>query len=243
MRARIHVYRVDDAALTDAVHVPPEELLEDDVVAAYPSLEDALVTDSETEVRTRHAEAVDAWRSRARESIVDAVELEIGDEPHRVDVKRLGCGFDRENRPRQRLFGPLSLSPRTDRFDVLIVQRTRMTLIVDRGAGHQRTDDGSTLENETERKRIDVTDLHAAGIEFVEERRHRVRLARTARRTDLPRTRVTSIRLAERRHVIESESTRRVARGGRRASLCRPRTGRRPTAASLRRERRPSVPL
>ncbi|TYT62422.1 hypothetical protein [Natrialba swarupiae] len=45
-----------------------------------------------------------------------------------------------------------------------------MTLIVDRGAGHQRTDDGSTLENETERKRIDVTDLHAAGIEeFVEE--------------------------------------------------------------------------
>ncbi|MWV40156.1 hypothetical protein [Natrialba sp. INN-245] len=91
MRARIHVYRVDDAALTDAIHVPPEELLEDDVVAAYPSLEDALATDSETEeVRTRHAEAVDAWRSRARESIVDAVELEIGDEPHRVDVKRLG---------------------------------------------------------------------------------------------------------------------------------------------------------
>ncbi|MEY7851314.1 hypothetical protein AB7C87_19190 [Natrarchaeobius sp. A-rgal3] len=45
-----------------------------------------------------------------------------------------------------------------------------MTLIVDRSADHGRTDaDGATTE-QTERTRIDVTDLHAAGIEeFVEE--------------------------------------------------------------------------
>ncbi|MEY7851315.1 hypothetical protein AB7C87_19195 [Natrarchaeobius sp. A-rgal3] len=91
MRARIHVYRIDDAALTEAVHVPPADVIEDDVVAAYPTLEDELANESATEeVRARHAEAVESWRERASEAIVDAVDLETDGRSHRVDVKRLG---------------------------------------------------------------------------------------------------------------------------------------------------------
>ncbi len=93
MRARIHVYHVDDAPATGAVHVAPAEVLEDDVVAAYPSLEDELedADDAETErIRERHAEAVEAWRDRARTALVDSVTLETDAGTHRVDVKSLG---------------------------------------------------------------------------------------------------------------------------------------------------------
>ncbi|WP_126661800.1 hypothetical protein [Haloterrigena salifodinae] len=93
MRARIHVYRRDDTELTGAVHVPPEDVIEDDVVADYPDLEGELedADPSETErIRKRHAEAVEDWQARAEAAIVDAVELETDAGPHRVDVKRLG---------------------------------------------------------------------------------------------------------------------------------------------------------
>ncbi|RQH01436.1 hypothetical protein [Natrarchaeobius oligotrophus] len=41
-----------------------------------------------------------------------------------------------------------------------------MTLIVDRSADHDRTgEDGPNAAETPERKRIDVTDLHAAGVE------------------------------------------------------------------------------
>ena len=93
MRARIHVYRRDDTELTGAIHVPPEDVIEDDVVADYPDLEARLegADPDETErLRKRHAEAVEEWQARAEDAIVDAVELETDAGPHRVEVKRLG---------------------------------------------------------------------------------------------------------------------------------------------------------
>ncbi|MFC4543173.1 hypothetical protein ACFO5R_14680 [Halosolutus amylolyticus] len=91
MRARIHVYHVDDTELTGAVHLSPADLIADDVVAAYPRLEETLEdADDADRIRERHAEAVAAWQERAREAIVESVALETDDGPHRVDVKRLG---------------------------------------------------------------------------------------------------------------------------------------------------------
>ncbi|ELY52242.1 hypothetical protein [Natronolimnohabitans innermongolicus] len=103
MRARIHVYHRDDTELTGAVHVRPDDLIEDDVCAAYPSLEDARsaadsdpasggdATDEETErLRKRHADAVERWQARARDALVDAVALETDAGTHRVAVKRVG---------------------------------------------------------------------------------------------------------------------------------------------------------
>ena len=94
MRARIHVYHVNDTELTGAIHVSPANIIEDDVVADYPDLESALADvddpDAADELRERHAEAVEEWQQRARESIVDSVTLETSDGPHRVAVKTLG---------------------------------------------------------------------------------------------------------------------------------------------------------
>ncbi|WP_265108410.1 hypothetical protein [Halosolutus halophilus] len=93
MRARIHVYRVDDTELTGAVHLSPADILEDDVVAEYPRLEAALADadpDDADRIRERHAEAVAAWQDRAREAIAGSVTLETDDGPHRVELKRLG---------------------------------------------------------------------------------------------------------------------------------------------------------
>lgn len=94
MRARLHVYRLDDTELTGAVHVPPGDVIEDDVVADYPHLEtngDEDADPAETErLRKRHAEAVEEWRARARDAVVDAVTLETDSGSHRVDVKRIG---------------------------------------------------------------------------------------------------------------------------------------------------------
>lgn len=93
MRARLHVYRVDDTHATGAVHVPPADVIADDVVAAYPDLEDELddATDAEADrIRTRHAEAVDDWRDRAADAIVESVRLETDDGSHEVAVKPLG---------------------------------------------------------------------------------------------------------------------------------------------------------
>ncbi|MDS0475859.1 hypothetical protein [Natrinema sp. 1APR25-10V2] len=99
MRARIHVYRVDDTELTGAVHLAPADVIADDVVADYPDLESAFAdadadaganSDEADRIRERHAEAVADWQERAREAIVDAVTLETDDGPHRVEVKTLG---------------------------------------------------------------------------------------------------------------------------------------------------------
>ena len=94
MRARLHVYQLEDARETGAVHISPVRLLEDAVVDSFPALEDTETTlgdDPEPEViREAHAEALEDWRERAAGSIVEVVDLEAGEEPHRVDVKRLG---------------------------------------------------------------------------------------------------------------------------------------------------------
>ena len=94
MRARLHVYQLEDARETGAVHISPVRLLEDAVVDSFPALEDTETTlgaDPEPEViREAHTEALEDWRERAAGSIVEVVDLEAGEGPHRVDVKRLG---------------------------------------------------------------------------------------------------------------------------------------------------------
>lgn len=93
MRARIHVYRRDDTELTGAVHVRPEAVIADEVVADYPDLEGKLeaADPSGTErIRKRHAEAVEEWQARAQTAIVDAVTIDTDAGPHRVEVKRVG---------------------------------------------------------------------------------------------------------------------------------------------------------
>ncbi|ELY82345.1 hypothetical protein [Natrinema gari] len=94
MRARLHVYRVDDAELTGAVHFSPATVITDDVLAAYPDLESALAATDEPaaddRLRERHADAVAEWRTRARDAIVESIALETDDGTHRVDLKTLG---------------------------------------------------------------------------------------------------------------------------------------------------------
>lgn len=99
MRARIHVYRIDDTQMTGAIHISPAELIEDDVLAAYPRLEveDGLEDGNEDEdradtnrIQKQHADAVNAWQAQARDAIVDIVTIETEDGPRRVAVKPLG---------------------------------------------------------------------------------------------------------------------------------------------------------
>ena len=93
MRARLHVYRVDDAPLTGAVHVDPAAVLDDEVVADYPPLDEELEhvdADEAKRLRKRHAEAVEKWQSRARESLVETVSIETPEGSREVDVKPLG---------------------------------------------------------------------------------------------------------------------------------------------------------
>lgn len=93
MRARIHVYRVDDTHLTGAVHLSPEDILGDDALDEYPRLEDERRNSesNETErLRRRHAEAIEIWQERARETIVETVAIDTVDGSQRVDLKRVG---------------------------------------------------------------------------------------------------------------------------------------------------------
>ncbi|AFZ73364.1 hypothetical protein [Natronobacterium gregoryi] len=88
MRARLHVYQVDDAHRTDAVHVPPEAVISDGVLATYPDLETVDEVDSER-VGKRHADAVENWQERAKTALVDSTTLEIDGKTHEVEIKRL----------------------------------------------------------------------------------------------------------------------------------------------------------
>ncbi len=93
MRARLHVYQLEDAHETGAIHIGPTRLLEETVVDSFPALEGtetALEADDPETVRKAHAEALDAWRERAGGAIVDSVVLETAGGPHRVEVKHLG---------------------------------------------------------------------------------------------------------------------------------------------------------
>ena len=90
MRARLHVYQLEDARETGAIHVEPAQLLASEVVDSFPALEEteaALEADDPETVRKAHAESLEDWRDRATDAIVEAVDLE-GE--RRVEVKHLG---------------------------------------------------------------------------------------------------------------------------------------------------------
>ncbi|ELY47390.1 hypothetical protein [Natronorubrum sulfidifaciens] len=93
MRARLHVYQRDDTELTGAIHIPPESVIASDVIDDYPRLEAALedATPDETdEIRKRHADAVEKWQARARESILEATTIDTDDGPQLVELKQIG---------------------------------------------------------------------------------------------------------------------------------------------------------
>lgn len=114
MRARLHVYHVADDRLTGAVHVAPAALLADAVVGRYPTFADVSGRlDSAAEpatVREERAAALDSWRERALDALVDSVVLEHpepgapdgdrtdesrpDDRGHVVAIKRLGRSPD-----------------------------------------------------------------------------------------------------------------------------------------------------
>lgn len=93
MRARLHVFRTEDTEVTGAIHLSPESVLKEHIVADYPNLEstleaaDAAETDA---VRKEHAAAVEAWQERARESIRERVPLETDAGTQTVDLKLIG---------------------------------------------------------------------------------------------------------------------------------------------------------
>lgn len=99
MRARIHVYRRDDAELTGAVHISPADVIEDEVLAAYPEFDATAGSEPSSESesagqpaqrRKRHAETVETWQERAREALVDTVSLETAGGSRQVELKPLG---------------------------------------------------------------------------------------------------------------------------------------------------------
>ena len=105
MRARLHEVssdaRTNDSDLdpdTGALHVPPARFVDEEAIPAYPDpddAEDALRADPDAEFtverhRERHVDAVEAWRESVRESLVETVELRLGEATHRVAVTTLG---------------------------------------------------------------------------------------------------------------------------------------------------------
>ena len=93
MRARIHVYQRDDTELTGAIHIPPASVIESDVIEDYPRLEATLeeaTSAASDEIRKHHADAVEEWQARARESILEATTIDTDDGPHLVELKQIG---------------------------------------------------------------------------------------------------------------------------------------------------------
>ncbi|WIV68045.1 hypothetical protein [Natrialbaceae archaeon AArc-T1-2] len=92
MRARIHVSHGTDRA-TDAIHVSPADLLADAVVSEFPTLaaiEGDLPDEASPErVREARADALEAWRDRATDAIVDETTIETDCGTTRVSVARL----------------------------------------------------------------------------------------------------------------------------------------------------------
>ncbi|WP_135828188.1 hypothetical protein [Halorussus halobius] len=106
MRARLHEASSDAKASdsdldpdTGALHVPPARFVDEGAIPAYPDpddTEDALRADPDAEFtverhRERHVDAVEAWRESVRESLVETVELRLGEGTRRVAVKTLGA--------------------------------------------------------------------------------------------------------------------------------------------------------
>jgi hypothetical protein len=87
MRARLHARSAngsdgesgEDGAAREPIHVDPRDLVSD--APSYPEVDETAAAHPEADVETRralHGEAVEAWRERVRESIVDSVTVDIG---------------------------------------------------------------------------------------------------------------------------------------------------------------------
>jgi len=73
------------------IHVDPRELVAE--VPPYPEVDETAAAHPDADVETRrelHAEAVEAWRERARDSVVGSVELAVDGDSRAVDVTALG---------------------------------------------------------------------------------------------------------------------------------------------------------
>lgn len=99
MRARLHSAGAGPSAETDnsaaepaPIHVDPADLVAD--IPAYPEVDETAAENPNVDIETRrrrHADAVEAWRERVRNSIVESVTLAVGEEAtHEVDVNALG---------------------------------------------------------------------------------------------------------------------------------------------------------
>jgi len=94
MRARLHAADASGTAVggataepdgstaePGAIHVDPRDLVED--APTYPEVDETAEEHPDADVETRrrrHGEAVEAWRERVRESLTDAVTLDVGRE-------------------------------------------------------------------------------------------------------------------------------------------------------------------
>ncbi len=104
MRARLHVFHDETGRVSDAIHLEPTQLLESEVLTAYPSFDEQLEaeTSDPDQFRERRERELERWRERASNAICESVVLEPaasegdgnaasnGSHEHRVDVKRLG---------------------------------------------------------------------------------------------------------------------------------------------------------
>ena len=94
MRARLHVLSADDADAETGesaegrapIHVDPRSLVPD--APPYPEVDETAAEHPDADVETRrklHGKAVEAWRERVRESIVDSVTVDPEDESDEAD--------------------------------------------------------------------------------------------------------------------------------------------------------------
>ena len=98
MRARIHARATEYDGRPAPVHVRPADLIDENSTGPYPTpdrTEDELRADPDESYSPErhhdyHADRIDAWRDRARDAIVDTVEIDTPDGSHEIGVKTLG---------------------------------------------------------------------------------------------------------------------------------------------------------
>jgi hypothetical protein len=99
MRARLHALDAessrgatpDESDSPAPIHVDPGALVSE--VPAYPEVDETAAEHPDADLETRrelHEDAVESWRERVRESVVESVAIAIGDESREVDVTALG---------------------------------------------------------------------------------------------------------------------------------------------------------
>ncbi|MFC7324506.1 hypothetical protein ACFQMF_07930 [Halorubrum rutilum] len=106
MRARLHAVDAgasdppgEDAAASGErdgdpptpIHVDPRELVAE--VPPYPEVDETAAAHPDADLETRrrlHEEAVESWRERVRDSVVESVAIEVDEASRDVDVTALG---------------------------------------------------------------------------------------------------------------------------------------------------------